>query len=103
VAENAWPVLEWLTEIFERTSGAHPLLSQIPPTTSGLRFAIGAIMDIIFLGFADPSNHLRITIGERLSNIVLDSFYQVPFWTVADHFMQLIDLTRSHSPLISPD
>jgi hypothetical protein len=103
VAENAWPVLEWLTEIFERTSGAHPLLSQIPPTTSGPRFAIGAVMDIIFLGFADPSNHRRITIGERLSNMVLESIYQVPFWTVADHCMQLIDLTRSHSPLISPD
>jgi len=79
VAENAWPVLEWLVAVFERASEAHALLSQIPPTASGPRFAIGAIMDIIILGFSDPSNHRRITIGERLSNMVFNHLVRFPF------------------------
>lgn len=70
VAENTWPVLEWLVAVFERTSETHSLLSQIPSTTSSPRFAIEVIMDIIFLAFADPSNHRRVTIGERLLYMV---------------------------------
>jgi hypothetical protein len=74
VAENAWPVLDWLVAVFERASETRPLLSQIPPTTSGPRFAIEEIMDIIFLAFANPSDHRRITIGQRLSNMVFTYF-----------------------------
>lgn len=79
VAESAWPILEWLVAVFERASETHPLLSQIHPTTSGPRFAIEAIMDIIFLAFADPSNHRRLTIGERLSNMVFNHPIRSPF------------------------
>lgn len=79
VAENAWPVLEWLVAVFERASETYPLLSQIPPTTSGPRFSIEAIMDIIFHGFADPTNHRRVAIGDRLSNMVSTHFMGSPF------------------------
>ena len=79
VAENAWPVLEWLVAVFGRASETHPLLSQTPPTASGPRFAIEAIMDIIFLAFADSSNHRRITIGERLSNMVPTHYIRSSF------------------------
>ena len=103
VAENAWPLLEWLVAVFERASETHPLLSQVPPTTSGPRFAIEAIMDIIFLAFADPSNHRRIAIGERLSNMVIICFIRSSFGRKLTIFLQLIDLTRSQVPLISPD
>ena len=78
VAENAWPVLEWLVAVLERASEIHPLLSQIPPTTSGPRFSIEAIMDVIFHGFADPANHRRVAIGERLSNMVSNHFIKPP-------------------------
>ena len=79
VAENAWPVLEWLVAVFERASETHPLLSQIPPTTSGPRFSIEAIMDIIFHSFADPANHRRVAIGDRLSNMVTVHFMRSYF------------------------
>ena len=79
VAENAWPVLEWLVAVFERTPETNPLLSQIPPTTSGPRFSIQAIMDIIFHGFAEPSNDRRVKIGERLTNMVSTHFISSPF------------------------
>ncbi len=79
VAESAWPVLEWLVAVFERTPETHPLLSQIPPTTSGPRFSIEAIMDIIFDGFADPSNQRRVKIGEHLSNMVSTHSIRSPF------------------------
>src|SRR5258708_28410119 len=103
VGENAWPVLEWLVAVFERTSETHSLLSQIPSTTSGPRFAIEAIMDIIFLAFADPSNHRRIAIGERLSLMVFTPSISSSFGRKLTTLLQLIDLTRLPVPLIFPD
>ena len=103
VAENTWPVLEWLVAVFERTSETHSLLSQIPPTTSGPRFAIEAIMDIIFVAFADPSNHRRIGIGERLSYMVFIHSTRSSFGRRLTILFQLINLTRSPVPLVSPD
>jgi hypothetical protein len=103
VAENAWPVLEWLVAVFERTSDTSPLLSQIPTTTSGPRFAIEAIMDVIFCAFTDTSNHRHMTIGEHLSNMVFIHATKYSLgWTLI-LLLQLIDLTRSHVSLICPD
>ena len=60
-------------------------------------------MDIIFLAFADPSNHRRIAIGERLSYMVFTHSIRSSFGRELTILLQLVNLTRSPVPLVSPD
>lgn len=105
IGENAWGVLGWLVEAFERDAqdngGVSSLLvAQLPkPAGGGLRTAINAPLDLVFEAFSDPLKANKANIGSRLLDLVGICCTIVFF----SHSSQLLRLAKASPPKLSAD
>lgn len=74
VGSNAWGVLGWLIEAFEKDAGvegsSNLLADQLPKSSTGVKAVMDAPLDIVFAAFAEPLDGQRMELGRRLLNLV---------------------------------
>ena len=75
VGDNAWGVLGWFVEAFEKEAiagggASSSLANQLPKSASGIKTAMDAPLDIVIEAFAEPLDGQKVELGRRLLNLV---------------------------------
>jgi hypothetical protein len=75
VGVNAWGVLGWFVEAFEKEAiadggASSSLANQLPKSSSGVKTAMDAPLDVVIAAFAQPLDGQKMELGRRLLNLV---------------------------------